>query len=222
INRTEPRFGSARPVGPAWLCHFDDCSAIMSPILAAQPACPDACRCDASRRYVLPEDSLYLKNMAALWATHPLLAAAVEAAELTPSYRVEPSRSGVPTLSVPGAEGTLLQFHSRYDPIQEARQSLAGLDLEHNVVFCIHGLGLGYALELLFEQTCDEAGFFIFESDLILLRTTLENRDLSRQIQSQRVLFFWQLDKADLIVRLTRYSALLSVGCAHVEHAPSL
>src|SRR5208282_4965682 len=84
INRTEPRFGSARPVGPAWLCHFDDCSAIMSPILAAQPACPDACRCDASRRYVLPEDSLYLKNMAALWATHPLLAAAVEAAELTP------------------------------------------------------------------------------------------------------------------------------------------
>ena len=70
---------------------------------------------DASVRFVLPADSFYLKNMAALWAIDPKLAVAIEAIEEQPSYPVEPSRSGAPTARIPTEGGRHVYLHSRYD-----------------------------------------------------------------------------------------------------------
>jgi hypothetical protein len=39
---------------------------------------------------------------------------------------------------------------------------------------------------------------FMFEPDLLLLRTAMEVNDLSALIESRRAIFFWRLDKADL------------------------
>ena len=67
---------------------------------------------------------------------------------------------------------------------------------------------------MLFDRAGAEAVLFVFEPDLLLLRTAFEHRDLSRLIESGRVHFFTQPDKADLLTRLTPHTALLSLGVA--------
>jgi hypothetical protein len=124
-------------------------------------------------------------------------------------------------------------LHSRYDPVDEARRLIASVDVEKNVGFFIHGFALGYHVEALFERaggteregrsaTSSQSLFFVFEPDLLLLRTAFEQRDHSRLIESRRVLFFTEADKPDLIARLTPHTAMLSLGTATVEHPPSL
>ena len=176
---------------------------------------------DPSRRHVLPPDAPFVRNLAALWAAEPELATAVEA-ENRASYPIEPSKSGEPTVAVPTADGRTIHLHSRYRPLEEAKRLIEGIDCEQHVFYYVHGLGLGYHLELLFERSSDEAVFCIFEPDLLLLRTLLEARDLSKLIGSRRVIFFWKLDKGDLFVRLMKQASMISLGTVDVLHAASL
>ncbi len=100
---------------------------------------------------------------------------------------------------------------------------MADVDVERCLFFPVFGLGLGYHLELLFDRAGDEAVFCVFEPDLALLRTTLEARNLSRLIDSRRVLFFTAAaDKAELFVRLGPHATLATLGTADVTHAASV
>jgi hypothetical protein len=173
-------------------------------------------------RYVLAEDAPWLKNLAALWTTDPNLAAAIEQLHPRPTYPVQASKSGPPTVSVPAHGTRTIWLHSRYRPVEEANKFVEGLDVEGCVAFYIFGFGLGYHVERLFEKASSEAMFCIFEPDLLLLRTALEHRDLSRLIESRRLMFFSKPDKADLLLKLTPHSALISVGAARIEHPASL
>jgi hypothetical protein len=162
-----------------------------------------------------------VRNLAALWAVDPELAALVEA-ENRARYAIEPSKSGEPTVAVPTADGRTIHLHSRHRPLEEAKRLIEGIDCEEHVFYYVHGLGLGYHLELLFERSSDEAVFCVFEPDLLLLRTLLEARDLSKLIASRRVIFFWKLDKGDLFVRLMKQASMVSLGTVDVLHAASL
>ncbi len=170
----------------------------------------------------MPPDALLVRNLAALWAADPELAVEVEGLGEKASYVVEASKSGEPTVAVPTADGRMIHLHSRYRPIEEATRLIEGIDCAEQVFFHVHGLGLGYHLELLFERCSEEAMFCVFEPDLLLLRTLLEVRDFSKVITSRRVLFFWKLEKGDLFVRLTRLASMVSLGTADVLHAASL
>jgi hypothetical protein len=176
---------------------------------------------DPSTRFILPADAPYLNNMAALWTVDPALAQAIEATEGQPSYRVEKSRSGAPTVSVPTTDGRTLYLHSRYEPVEEARKLTESMAARRNLAFYVFGFGLGYHVEQLFQQASEESLFAIFEPDLLLLRTAFESRDLSEMIESRRLMFFTQLDKSDLLARLTPHSALISIGVEQVVHPPS-
>src|SRR5437868_1923832 len=101
-------------------------------------------------RFVLDEDAPYLKNLAALWTVEPNLAAAIEALHPRPSYRVQASKAGPPTVSVPTADGRMVSLHSRYRPVEEAKKLLEDVDAGGAVVFYLFGFGLGYHVELLF------------------------------------------------------------------------
>src|SRR5690242_14538845 len=177
---------------------------------------------DPSLRFVLPDDSPLLANLAALWAHEPKLAAAIEELDETPSYRVEPSKSGVPTVSIPTDDGKSIHLHSRYQPLDEARRLIDPLPLDTCIVFHVHGFGLGYHVEQLFESASNEAMICIFEDDLLRLRTAFEQRDFSTLIRSNRVIFFWQLDKAALFTRLMSQSATIAMAFEKVEHPPSM
>src|ERR1019366_2767689 len=177
---------------------------------------------DSSARYVLADDSPYLKNMAALWAECPKLATEAEALQGQACYSSEPSKSGEPTLFVQTADDRRVYFHSKHKPREEAERLVDPVETQSYVFYHIHGLGLGYHLELLFERAGDEAVFCVFEPDLLLLRTAFETRDLSKLIESHRVHFFWEMDKADLFVRLMPQSPMITLGTQAVNHAASV
>ena len=127
-------------------------------------------------------------------------------------------------MAVPApGDGRPVYLHSRHRPRDEAARLVADADVERCLVFYVFGLGLGHHLELLFDRAADEAVFYVFEPDLTLLRTTLGTRDLSRLIDSRRVVFFTAaVDKADLFVRLGTHTTLVTMGTADVVHAASV
>lgn len=177
---------------------------------------------DPSRRYVLDEDAAYLKNLSALWSADPSLAAAIEATDGQPSYRTEPSRSGEPTVTVLTDGGRAVHLHSRYHPLDEADKLLQPIDFDRSVAFYVHGFGLGYHIERLFERAGDEAVLCVFEPDLLMLRTAMELRDFSALIFSGRVVWLWREDKADLVAKLHPHQPLMSMGFERVSHAVSV
>jgi len=172
-------------------------------------------------RFVQPEDAAYVRNLAALWAVDPELAERIECTEPEAAYRVEASKAGPPTLAVENAPGRWVYLHSRHHPADEGRRLAEPADTDQHVVFYVHGFGLGYHVEALFERASSEAVLCVFEADLTVLRLAMEARDLSAVISSRRLLIFTTADKADLLVRLTRHSAMITLGTETLVHSPS-
>lgn len=176
---------------------------------------------DSSTRFVLPEDAPYLANLAALWVNEPLLAAKIEAIAEPGGYPTESSKAGPPTVSLMLNGVRRLYLHSRFDPVAEGAKLIETIETSGKSAFFILGFGLGYHVEALFDRAGDEAYLCIFESDLRLLRTAMEARDLSRLLESRRLFFFTSLDKAELLNRLNPHTAMLSLGTETVVHAAS-
>ncbi len=176
---------------------------------------------DPSTRFVLSEEDCYVRNLAALWAAEPELAAAIEALEGEAGYPLEASKSGAPTVAAPASDGRRIYLHSRHRPIEEAKRLVESIDSQEEIFHHIFGLGLGYHLEALFERSGDEAIFCVFEPDLLMIRAALEARPLTRIIESRRVFFFWKLDKADLFFRLMPQTSMISLGTQELVHAAS-
>jgi hypothetical protein len=177
---------------------------------------------DPSQRFILPSDAPLLSNLAALWATEPKLAEAVESSLEGEGYVLEPSKSGLPTVRVQAGDGRSAYLHSRYEPVKEAERLIESIAIDKKTTFYVLGFGLGYHLELLFEKASDEAIFCIFEPDIRVIRAALESRDMSEMIGSHRLLWFWEPDKSIFFRRLTPQTALISVGAETVEHAASV
>jgi hypothetical protein len=177
---------------------------------------------DPSARHVLPTDAPYLANLAALWASDPALAAAIEGLGDTHNYPLETSRAGEPTVAVPTPDGRRIHLHSRHRPLEEAARIIDPIDCRRSIFFHVFGFGLGYHVELLFDRSGEESILYVFEPDLRLLRTALTARNFSRLIESGRVTFIWKLDKPDLFIRLTPLSPMVSMGTVDVNHVPSV
>lgn len=176
---------------------------------------------DLSTAFILPPHAPYLANMAALWSVDPKLAAMVENAPVD-GVRVDLAKSGDPTLAVDTGDGHWVSLHSRYQPIAEAHKLADAVDVDDRLVFYCMGLGLGYHVERLLDRASDDAIFCIFEPRLNVIRSAFEHRDLSRLIGNRRVMFFTTLDKSDLLTRLNPHTAIVNVGTATLEHAPSI
>jgi hypothetical protein len=176
---------------------------------------------DSSQRFILPDDAPYLANLAALWAADPALAAAIEETDDDAAYRTAASKSGEPTLTITTPSGREIQLHSRYRPIDEAKQLVETLALDQSCVFCAHGLGIGYHVEQLFDRCGEEVIICVFEPDLRMFRAAFESRDYSKLIKSGRVMWFWRDDKAALFTRLTPHQPLVTLGVGRLVHQPS-
>jgi hypothetical protein len=177
---------------------------------------------DPSQRFMVPADAPLLSNLAALWATEPKVARALEAALEAPPYTIEKAKSGDPTVSIQTSDGRRVYLHSRYEPAKEAERLIESVAVTQKTTFYLLGLGLGYQLEMLFEQASSEAIFCIFEPDIQIIRAAMEHRDLAKAIGSHRLLWFCDLDKSALFRQLTPHTALISVGSETVRHGPSM
>jgi hypothetical protein len=179
-------------------------------------------RSDPSLRYVLPGESPLLANLAALWAVAPELARQLESIDDALDYPVEKSRGGDLTLAVPTEQNRPLYLHSRYQPIDEATKLIDAINLDDNVVFYVHGFGLGYHVQLLFERSSEESLIFIFEPDVRVLKTAMGQFDFAKMIESRRVTFFTRTDKGEIFVKLTPNTAMISTGAVTVRNAGSV
>jgi len=99
---------------------------------------------DESRRYVLPADAPYLRNMANLWATDPDLARQIESMPDNELYAAESAKCGDFTIAIQGSDGAKRYLHSRHNPVDEAKRLVDATNTQGRFVFCVHGLGLGY------------------------------------------------------------------------------
>jgi hypothetical protein len=176
---------------------------------------------DASTRMVLPEDAPYLRNLAALFARQPALAAAIESLPDEPAYSVVTARDGNPTVAVPTEDGRTIWLHSRHRPADEARKFVEELDTDGKEVAFLHGLGLGYHAQALLDRA-PGAELFIIETDLELIRAACWSRDLADLLDSPRVFLLWQHDKDAFTVALQPHVAAIHLGNVSIEHPASV
>lgn len=178
---------------------------------------------DPSLRFVLAEDSPYLKNLAALWAAEPKLAREIEA--LKPEddrYQIESSKSGVDTIKVQTTDGRWLYLHSRYQPVEEANLLVDAIKTDEMVAVYVQGFGLGYHIKRLIDRCGDETLVCIFEPDLRMLQLALEREDFTRLIESGRVMWFWRADKAELFNKLTPWQPSITLGFERIAHSAAM
>jgi len=130
-------------------------------------------------------------NLALLRARFPELArlvslgtdeeAAALAARVPTDWRVEPTPSGSPTLTVRG-----VPVHSRYNPLREAERALAEGSLASPDGMAFAGAGLAYLPEL-YAARNPNAPVAIVEPDLFLFLLCLSARDLSGLLSHERL-----------------------------------
>src|SRR5688500_5334819 len=177
---------------------------------------------DPSLRFVLPESSALPKNLAALWAVDAPLARRVEALLDEPAYPLESSKAGPATIALDAPDGKRIYLHSRHQPLDEAKRLIDTPEVSEKSVFCVQGLGLGYHLEQLFERAGDEALVVVFEPDVRMIRTALEQRDFSKIILTNRLVLLTEADRAVVMARLGPHQAMFFTGSASIVHPPSL
>src|SRR5690349_9568261 len=101
----------------------NDAEAWAFPCVARYSRAPMTASIDTSLRFVLPDGAPFVANLAALWATEPALAEAIELLREDARHRVEPSKvPNTPTVAVAAANGRPLYLHSKYQPIDEAKR----------------------------------------------------------------------------------------------------
>jgi hypothetical protein len=177
---------------------------------------------DESTRFILPADAPLLSNLAALWLMEPGLAAELEALDEATLYQTEPAKDGDATIGLPGPNGRVVYLHSRYHPVDEASRLIDSAEVQDKSVFYVLGFGLGYHVDALAKQIGEEALVCVMEPDLRMLRAGLGCRDVSKLINSRRLLILWKADKSELLARLTTHAPQIALGYQTIIHAPSL
>ncbi|HNW33664.1 MAG TPA: DUF115 domain-containing protein, partial [Candidatus Ozemobacteraceae bacterium] len=137
-------------------------------------------------------ESPFLKaNLKAL-LRHPHLYALVERQHATSSdvsLQLEPSRSGQPALTLT-IEGKSITYHSKYDPIAEARRQVeSALQPQHSNVLVL-GNGLGYALDIVLDRLARPGiarQVYVVEPDPQVFIRALAGRDLQMSLNDTRV-----------------------------------
>ncbi|MER2190102.1 MAG: 6-hydroxymethylpterin diphosphokinase MptE-like protein [Solibacillus sp.] len=105
------------------------------------------------------------------------------------------SKAGVPTLIVT-KDGQQLSYHSRYNPVQEAKKFIESqVDASTQYVLFI-GAGLGYGLQQLKEQF-PKVKFSVYEPNLEIMHSFLANFDLSKVKSKNLDYVFSTLDEVD-------------------------
>jgi len=170
-------------------------------------------------------DTKYLaENKVLLEKKYPFISAIFDNFSMsgTPGIEVKPSKSNLPTLTKARDDGSIILFHSRYDPEKEARDIVSRLNLADSNLCVVFGFGLGYAAENLMSVSASLV-ILIIEPDFSVFYAAAASRDLSKLISSNRVHFFLGEDTGKLHSFCGKYLELSDIkNMAVLEHPPSL
>jgi len=166
-------------------------------------------------------DQVYLKNMTGLWRHDARLAMAVDALPDDALLPVEASKSGPATAAMVTPEGRRIWLHSRYDPEDEARKFVDGVDVSKAYCFVVGGFGLGHHVRALFERLRGDAFIIVSEPDLALIRTALEHVDLGEVLDSGRCVILTEANTSQLHEKLQPHHTMMMLGTQIVSHPAS-
>ncbi|HNV72854.1 MAG TPA: DUF115 domain-containing protein, partial [Candidatus Ozemobacteraceae bacterium] len=162
-----------------------------------------------------------------LISRHPRLVKTLEEFRSRPDaaeYLLEDARNGQKCLQV-REKGKAITYHSRYDPLQEARKQITGLrdDVSHVLVL---GLGLGYQLEAILESLpsgSQKPTILVVEPDPKVMLLALGCRSLARILADERIQWCVAQTPDDIGDHWSTYLdwASLEHLCI-IEHPPSL
>ncbi len=169
----------------------------------------------------------YLRNLAALYALDPELAARLDALPLAAAPPLEPTRDGRLTARLNSDDGKPIYAHSRYQPLEEARtlvqsqmecvdgDDARAAELENPCVL-VAGLGLGYhVLEL--ERRFARPLLIVAEDDLGLIEAAFCVSDLSELLRKRRLMLLTSADKSKLHARLRPIVTYLMLGLRFIN-----
>jgi hypothetical protein len=83
--------------------------------------------------------------------------------------------------------GKLLYIHSRFEPLQEAERLIREIDVEGYTLFIVLGFGFAYHIEELIKKIPRESLVLAIERRPSVLRSALEQRDLSPLLEDDRL-----------------------------------
>ena len=170
----------------------------------------------------------YLRNLAALYALDPELAARLDALPFAQTPPLEVARDSRLTVRLTADDGKPVYAHSRYQPLDEARTLVetqsqrreedaedAAEDLEHPC-FLVLGLGLGYHVAEL-DRRFSRPLLLVAEDDLALMKAAFCVTDLSELLEQRRLTFLTVADKSKLHARLRPIVTYLMLGLRFIS-----
>ncbi len=98
------------------------------------------------------------------------------------SYELEQTSQGNPTLRMTDQKGSWY-FHGNACPLDAARSFASTYYRTDRMGYCIYGLGLGYHVRALCEETCFAVPVTVFESDLNIIVLAMQMYDYSSLLQ---------------------------------------
>lgn len=158
----------------------------------------------------------FVRNMRPLWRLDARNACIIDAVRDDQRYPIERSRSGEWTVKGAGA-----YLHSRHDPLAEAEQWAAAVDVESAFCFVVAGFGLGHHLAALHRRLQGDAILVCTEPDVRMISTALSCVDLSELLASRRFVLLIDDDKNAIHTKLQSFSTLMMLGMQFVRHAAS-
>lgn len=180
----------------------------------------------------VPNEQVYLRNMAALFRSDARLAQRLDECEPDSSIIVEPSRRGMLTVSMatpdlPVSEGgsnvagRRLYLHSRVDPPAEAERFAQSVKIGEDFCYVVAGFGLGYHIKSLYKRLKGDAFLIVTEPSLPLLKRAMETVDLVDLFDKDRIIILTRPDKGEVQNRLEPLNTLIMMGAQFVSHGPS-
>jgi len=181
---------------------------------------------DTDQRLI--RDEVYCRNMAALFRSDSRLAQRIDETVDDGTVIVEASRKGAPTASMrvvaphPTAGGSrVLQLHSRFDPLDEARRLADSVEIGESFCYVVGGFGLGHHLKALKRRLKGDVLLIILEPDLQILRKAMETVDLTDVLADSRCVILTTTDKGEVQSRLEPHNNLMMIGTQFVSHPAS-
>ncbi len=161
--------------------------------------------------------SVLAANLGCLGRRNAELAAALDAVAPCHDAVFSDTPQGVPSLSVGGTA-----LCSRHRPLDEAARLASQLDLVEHAVIVVMGFGAGYHVRAIAERLGDSGIIVVFEPDLGLLRSVLEQIDHTSWMRGTQLLFVTDaLDRGTLARKLEGAESIIAQGVAFLEHPPS-
>lgn len=133
-------------------------------------------------------------------------------------YQLIISKNGYPTIKIKNKNSTNF-LHSKYDPINEAKQIVDEYYCEDINTYVVYGFGLGYHIEELSKKNRN-INIFVYETNIFIFKLALDNCDLSNILIKSNVHVILE---DDIIAFSQQFNKTMDiVDRKFIVHMPSL